>query len=263
MTPYKSRSKGACDREIGNITRSIEFPPEYHQAGLNILNYFSTIINQRYPEIPVTVRIEQEGLKVRMSVQTPEGHHEIVEQTLQAYGLVVTGRMAPEELLENPYQVMALKHKLEMAAMELRHTRELLQSAERYNEQQQSRILSLEADITHLRQFIGSSLQHNQELTEMLQSLLNSLRQQHDTAIYQALSTLKEVLARGITPTDEEVVKGALSTIKEKEPGVFRQMVDLLGKGAITGTAGRLLYDWLIHLTPLLCFAISDAHVIL
>jgi hypothetical protein len=228
MTPYKSRSKGACDREIGNITRSIEFPPEYHQAGLNILNYFSTIINQRYPEIPVTVRIEQEGLKVRMSVQTPEGHHEIVEQTLQAYGLVVTGRMAPEELLENPYQVMALKHKLEMAAMELRHTRELLQSAERYNEQQQSRILSLEADITHLRQFIGSSLQHNQELTEMLQSLLNSLRQQHDTAIYQALSTLKEVLARGITPTDEEVVKGALSTIKEKEPGVFRQMVDLL-----------------------------------
>jgi hypothetical protein len=75
--------------EINNIIRSIEFPPEYHQAGLTILNYFGTLINQRYPEIPVTVRIEQEGLKVRLTIQTPGGHREIVEQTLQAYGLVV------------------------------------------------------------------------------------------------------------------------------------------------------------------------------
>jgi hypothetical protein len=237
---------------INHIIRSIEFPPEYHQAGLSVLNYFGTLINQRYPEIPVTVRIEQEGLKVRLTIQTPEGHRDIVEQTLQAYGLIVTGRMAPEELLENPYQVMALKHKLDMVAMELRHTRELLQSAERYNEQQQGRVLSLEADVTHLRQFVGSSLQHNQELTMMLQSLLSSLRQQHDTAVHQALSTLKEVLARGITHNDEEAVKGALSTIKEKEPGVFCQMIDLIGKGAITGTAGRLLYDWLMHLSTVL-----------
>jgi hypothetical protein len=104
--------------QINNITRSIEFPPEYHQAGLSILNYFGTIIRQHYPEIPVTVRIEQEGLMVRIAVETAEGQREIVERTLEAYGLVVTGKMAPEELLEDPYQVMAFKHKLEMANMQ-------------------------------------------------------------------------------------------------------------------------------------------------
>jgi hypothetical protein len=130
--------------------------------------------------------------------------------------------------------------------MELRHTRDLLQFTE---QQQQARITSLEADVTHLRQLVGSSLQHNQEMTAMLQSLLATFTQQHDAAVHQPLSILKEVVEKGITPQDEPAVKAALTTIQEKEPGVFLQIVDLLGKGAITGTAGRLLYDFLMHLS--------------
>ena len=32
------------------IIRSIEFPPEYLQSGLSILNYFSTVVKQKYPD---------------------------------------------------------------------------------------------------------------------------------------------------------------------------------------------------------------------
>ena len=86
----------------------------------------------------------------------------------------------------------------------------------------------------------------------MLQSLLATFTQQHDAVVHQALSTLKEAVDRGITVDDEQVVKEALTTIQEKEPGVFRQVVDLVGKGAITGASGRLLYDFLTQLGAVL-----------
>ena len=133
--------------------------------------------------------------------------------------------------------------------MELCHARDLLQLT---GQQQQARTTSLEVDVTHLQQFVGSSLQHNQEITAMLQSLLATFTQQHDAAVHQALSTLKEAVDRGITVDDEQVVKEALTTIQEKEPGVFRQVVDLVGKGAITGASGRLLYDFLTQLGAVL-----------
>jgi hypothetical protein len=238
-----------------SIRHSIEFSPQHYQAGLGILNYFGTVIRHRYPDIPVRVRIEQEGLTVRMIIYAPEGHRETVEHTLEAYALVVTGKMLPEELLSDPYHVLELKHKLELTQTELRLTHNLLQIAERQNQDQQHRLLSLETEMANLRQLIGDSFhmtrgaqQHAQELTSMLQLLLTTLTTQHDRAVQQALVTLKGAIERGITTQDEQMVKEALVTLQHKEPGVFRQMADLLGKGAITGTAGRLLYDWLMHL---------------
>jgi hypothetical protein len=239
----------------GTISHSIEFSPQHYQAGLGILNYFGTVIRHRYPDIPVMVRIEQEGVTVRMITQTSEGHREMVEHTLQAYGLVVARKMLPEELLSDPYHVLELKHKLELTETELRLTHNLLQVAEGQNQYQQHRLLSLETEMAHLRQLIGDSLQgtrsaqqHAQELTGLLQPLLTNLTAQHDTAVQQALITLKGVIERGITTQDEQTVKEALATLQQKKPGVIRQMVDLLGRGAVTGAAGRLLYDWLIHL---------------
>ena len=237
------------------ISHSIEFSPEHHQAGLGILNYFGTVIRHRYPDLPIMVRIEQEGLTVRMVIQTPEGHRETVEHTLEAYGRVVAGKMLPEEFLSDPYHVLELKHKLELTQTELRLTLNLLHIAERQNQDQQHRLLSLETEMAHLRQLIGDSLQatrsaqqHAQELTGLLQPLLTNLTTQHDTAVQQALVTLSGVIERGITTQDEQTVKEALTTLQQKEPGIFRQMVDILGKAAIGGAAGRLLYDWLMNL---------------
>lgn len=45
---------------LATIIREITFPPEYQQAGLAILNYFSAVLADKYPNIPVTVSIKQE-----------------------------------------------------------------------------------------------------------------------------------------------------------------------------------------------------------
>ena len=254
IADYKLSSDHLLSYE--QITRSIEFSPEHYQAGLSILNYFGTLIRHRYPDIPVTVCIEQEGLAVRLIIKTPEGRREIVERTLEAYGLVLSGKMLPEELLSDPYHVMELKNKLELTQVELRSSQRLLQFVQH---QSQERIISLEAQVVSLRQLVGASLQslqvtqhHAQNLTDMLQPLLERLTEQHDTAVQQALRTLSDTVQRGLTPADEETVKGALTTIQDKEPGVLRQMLDLLGKGAITGASGKLFYDWLIHIGTIL-----------
>jgi hypothetical protein len=201
------------------------------------------------------VRIEQEGLTIRMVIQTSEGHRETIEHTLQAYGLVIAGKMLPEELLSDPFHVLELKNKLELAQTELRMKHDLLQIADRQYQDQERRVLSLETEMANMRQLIGDSLQtvrgaqqHAQELTGMLQPLLTNLTTQHDTAVQHALDTLKGVIERGITTQDEPTVKEALVTLQQKEPGVCRQMLDLLGKGSIQGTAARLLYEWLMHL---------------
>lgn len=113
------------------IERSIEFPPGCHEAGMGILSYFGTVVHQKYKDIKVGVTIKQDGQKVTLIVETPEGEREQIEKTLEEYGLVVTGNMKPEEFLSDPLQVMALTNKLEMAQMELRQTKQLYQFAEK------------------------------------------------------------------------------------------------------------------------------------
>ncbi|MEP5236025.1 MAG: LuxR C-terminal-related transcriptional regulator, partial [Cyclobacteriaceae bacterium] len=48
------------------IIRNIEFQAEYLQSGISIMNYFSTILQQKQPDLNSIVRIEQEGLRVRL-----------------------------------------------------------------------------------------------------------------------------------------------------------------------------------------------------
>ncbi len=55
------------------IARSIEFPPGYKQAGTSILNYFGEVLEQKYPDKDVKVRIEQHGLKVTMVIESALG----------------------------------------------------------------------------------------------------------------------------------------------------------------------------------------------
>jgi hypothetical protein len=98
------------------IKREIEFPPEYHQAGAQILNYFSSVLNKKYPKKQVKVKIEQKGQKVTMIVETQEGDKEIIERELHEYGMVVTGGMTPEEFYpEDRLAVIELKAQLHSA----------------------------------------------------------------------------------------------------------------------------------------------------
>jgi len=109
------------------IIRSIEFPPEYHQAGVSILNYFGTVLRKKYHKQNAKIRIEQEGLKVTMIVDPLEGDREVIEKVLNEYGMVVTGKMSPDEFTDDPIQAIELKNELRMAKARIKKKKELLQ----------------------------------------------------------------------------------------------------------------------------------------
>jgi hypothetical protein len=97
------------------IDRSIEFPLEYHQAGLGILNYFGSYLRENYPDRQAKVRIEQQGLTVRMIVETSDGNIDTVEKALREYEMVFTGRVQPEAITSNERVILDLRNELRIA----------------------------------------------------------------------------------------------------------------------------------------------------
>ncbi|BAK70887.1 hypothetical protein [Aliarcobacter butzleri] len=97
------------------INRCIEFPAHLKQAGLGILTYFGTIIEQKYPEHNSKVSIEQDGNLVRLVIETESGEKEIIEKVLEEYTLVVTNQKAPEDFLDDKLKIIELKNELNIA----------------------------------------------------------------------------------------------------------------------------------------------------
>lgn len=116
---------GIAEKQVV-INRSIEFPPEYHSAGLGILSYFGTVLREKYPDQEAKVKIEQDGQKVRMIIETKDGNKEIIEKALQEYELVITGEQPPESLYDDSLKVLELKTELRVAYTRIEGQRDLL-----------------------------------------------------------------------------------------------------------------------------------------
>jgi len=97
------------------IIRSIEFPEECFQAGISILTFFGSVLQKKSPDTKAKVRIEQEGLKVTMVIETEEGKKEKIEKILDDYGLVITGKMSPEEFTNDKILIIELRSELRYA----------------------------------------------------------------------------------------------------------------------------------------------------
>lgn len=108
------------------VNRCIEFPLEYHQAGLGILNYFGTVLREKYPDHKAKVKIEQDGLKVRLIIESENGDREIIEKALQEYELVVRGEAMPESLFESRAKVLELKSELRIAQVRIEGQRDII-----------------------------------------------------------------------------------------------------------------------------------------
>jgi hypothetical protein len=108
------------------IIRTIEFPPEYHQAGISILNYFGTVLRMKYPNQKAKVSLDQEDLKVTMTVEPLGGDPEIIEMALDEYGLVIRGKMAIEDFTDDQFLLIGLREELRAAYNKIETQRELL-----------------------------------------------------------------------------------------------------------------------------------------
>jgi hypothetical protein len=215
--------------------RSITFPPEFKQAGIAILSYFSNILNSKYPTMNVAVTIEQQGEKVVLIIETPAGERETIERELAEYGKVVVGDLTAEEYLHNPQQVIALKHKLELAALEHRHTLELLQSERtHYGE----RIRSLEDQTRLLREMLDKGRDGAAEISLQLRELIS-----HTTSAAEAsLQVIIKLIDKGLEKDETENLERHLAEIKSQDASLFAKVEAFIIKGAIQGAAGNYLY---------------------
>ncbi|MBW1796215.1 MAG: sigma-54-dependent Fis family transcriptional regulator [Deltaproteobacteria bacterium] len=133
------------------LERYIEFPPEYHQAGVSIMSFFGEILRRKYPEHKATVKIEQDGLRVRMIVEPLTGKAEVFERALDEYGLVLTGQITPDEFTKDQFLAINLKHELRLAQARIESQKELLHY-------QEINLRNQENQIDQLMNLIGKAL---------------------------------------------------------------------------------------------------------
>lgn len=159
------------------IERCIEFPPEYRAAGTSILTYFSHVLSVKYPDVSVKVRIEQEGLTLRMIIDTPTGQKEKIERTLEEYGMVVVGQLDASEFLSDPIEVMALKNKIEISRLELKQAKSLFEFSQNNDKE---RIYSLESEVRRLHSLIEKSLQSKNETLGAIEQMSKNEGSKYD-----------------------------------------------------------------------------------
>jgi hypothetical protein len=240
------------------IIKSIEFPPEYFQAGISILNYFGTVLREKFPEKNAKMKIEQDNYKVTLVIETSEGDIDIIDAAFSDYGKVISGRMPPETFFTDPLHIMALKNKLELTQLELRQTRDLL---EYVRQDKEERIKHLEEEVDRFHNYMGTVLQHSAASTQAIKEVsgeavrsvsvnmnlfLKFLSEQNES-IRSELSVISEKINIAM-PSDDDIkeVKQSLLAIKEKEPQTFQNIStfwEQFGMGFVSSVWATVITD--------------------
>jgi CheY-like chemotaxis protein len=224
--------------DTNRIVRSLEFPPELKSAVVSILGYFNDILNKKYPEIDVGVSIEQKQETITLIISTPEGKKEIIEKELNDYKSVILGDMKPEDFITDRYEVILLRNKLEIAALEVRQTRQLLESE---REHFGHRISQLE-DHTKL---LSKMLDKEENQKEQLISCIKDLSTKSGGQINAALQSIIEILKVGISENNKDDFINELNKVRNGDKNIFDKLNEILIKGALQGAAGNYLYSFL------------------
>jgi len=224
------------------IIRSIQFPPELKQSGISILNYFSHILNHKYPLINVGVTIEQNENRVTLIIDTPDGKKEIIEKELADYGLVVVGQIPPEQFISDENEILLLKYKLEMTQMETRHTKEILNQERLSNRE---RIKRLENDVTYFKNFFDKDRNLIYELSQQVLELAKSSSQ----TVLVSLNNISDILKKGEIENERELIEHFMN-IRKEDNSTFNNLNEILIKGSLQGTAGNYLYSFLTNTLP-------------
>lgn len=210
------------------VDRCIEFPPEYHQAGLGILNYFGVFLRENYPDRDAKVKIEQHGLSVRLTVETNDGNTEVIEKALKDYQLVMSGKAKPEDITTSERAVLELKNELRITQFRL--------------ESQQDIIGIQNKRIDNLLNVIGNSLEAAQSRPIAIQispAFHNSNSATYNPEISNVIAEIQELLD-ALPPTDSNRtilsdLTGSLEAVEtEKDP-------EKLGSSPGVTKLGRLL----------------------
>jgi hypothetical protein len=244
------------DAQVERIIRSIEFPPEYRSSGVTILSYFADVLRHKNLSEDVKVSIEQRDLKVSLVIESPSGQRELIEQTLETYALVVTGKRPIEDLTTDPIEAMELKAQLRLARAQLDNQRDMLAMKSAETVQLRADLEDTRASVRRLEQkaevetsrflaLVEGLASHNTALATGLKELAQQAAQGQNKALEGALENLYSLVEQGVKEEDRDEVIQNLTTIRQQDPGVFKRVSDILVSGAISGAAGNYLYAWL------------------
>lgn len=185
----------------------------------------------------VKINIEQEGLTVRMIIQTDKGNIEKIEKTLEEYGLVIKGEMPITEFISDPYQALELKQQLRIAHMQIEHQKELLAITNKLYEE---RIFNVEEQLNNLNSHIAMGLK---------------LLDNKDTILTSAIRLIENKIDKGINKEDFLEIKEAMEKINERNKSIFAKIADkinvLIIQGSISGVAGNFLTDLIKSLSKM------------
>lgn len=226
------------------IERNIEFKPEYLQSGIAILNYFSTVLQQKHPSTKSIVRIEQEGLSVRLVIIPEQGDEiKVIERTLEEYGLVISGKMKITNFLTNNMQILELENKLEISKLELRFAYRQL-DYERHNHFE--KIANIENEVIWLRGQIGNTLSDMKQIAIRANHYLaESVKMQfpsNDKALLKSLDLIEKFMEIKASEKDKEYLMQILQSVKKKNPAILKIIQEFALK-TISSASGKLLYD--------------------
>lgn len=229
------------------IDRCIKFPPEYQQAGLGILNYFSTYLREQYPNEDATISIEQHGLNVRLIIETPGGKSEVIEKALHEYELIVSGQEAPEKFTSNDKIILELRNEIRMFKARVEFSQDIIGIKDKQidqllhivgqglskpspmvidfkptinnsnNIQINQNIASALGNIAELVELLPQSSQENLMLTEVAGSL-EAIEMESDPASVRkspAMSKFRRVMEKFLDASDS-----ANTTIEKIENGI-------------------------------------------
>ena len=146
--------------------------------------------------------------------------------------------MEASEVLENPNDIIALNHKLELAQLELRHSREFhaLQI-----ESVKTETTALRGELSDLRSTIGIGLSTSLSIAEILASAIANSQHILAETSKENIAALVGALERNNQAEGIE----AIENIKNNDPGLFKIISDLVLKGAVSGASGNYLFQWL------------------
>jgi len=236
---YSSGLQLNANDGVANIVREISFPPEYQQAGVSVLSYFSEVIKDRYPDIQVSVSIKQHGNSVTMIVTLPDGSKDEVNKVLEQYGLVITGKANPREVTSSDFRALALQQKLELAQLEIKQTKDLMYMQEKYSGQT---IKSLQSDVAMLKELLGRELNAKNDLQVKLFELTNKLT---DNQASNQVILLMKALAESFNADDEDKARVTLEDIRSAEPDFFERIHAFVLQAAAGGVIGNNATEWL------------------
>ena len=188
------------------ITKSIYFEPQYHTAGLTILQNFGSLLNKEYPNGDVAFTIEQQGMKITMVIEHPHGQKEIVEDYLNRYGLVISGQISPEQFVTDPVVIMDLKRQLIHLEADIKWADEKQSMLKGIISNQDSKILYFQEQLNKVLSNNHNILSSPSNLIEKLIELTNSKDERINSLVEQLIAFAKSKDVHGLKSISTELI---------------------------------------------------------